>query len=425
MSNRTLIIDGRVIDPSQKLDQITSLLWEDGKILALGAAPRGDEQIISAAGKVVAPGLVDIHTQLREPGCEEDETIATGGAAALAGGYTTIACLPETDPPIDTPAAVEFVRQKAARARHCNVYVIACVSKDREGKELAEIGSLSEAGAVGFTDASRPIHNTDLLRRALEYCQMFDKPILNHPEVLELTRGGVMHEGSTSLVLGLGGMPAEAEDVMISRDIRLAESTGGRLHLMNISTVGSVELIRRAKERGVRITAEISPANFCFTDELLRSFDSRYKLNPPLRSRKHLAACLAGLQNGVIDVIASCHSPRASEKKMQEFDQAPFGMSSLETTLASVISHLVEPGLLTLSQALEKLTINPARVLGLKKGTLHIGADADVVIFDAAEAWQVDPARFESKSSSTPFSGQTLRGRVEQVFVGGESRWRR
>ncbi|MBC7854700.1 MAG: dihydroorotase [Pirellulaceae bacterium] len=419
---RLLITSGRVIDPSQNLDCVTNVLIEDGKIAAYDVLPRGDEKIIDATGKIVAPGLVDIHTELREPGCEEDETIETGTAAAIAGGYTSIACMPETEPPIDTPAAVEFVRQKAARAKNCNVFVIGCISKDREGKELAEIGSLVEAGAVAFSDGSRPVQNAELLRRALEYCLMFDKPILNHPEVLELARGGVMHEGRTSMVLGLAGLPAEAEDVMTSRDIRLAESTGGRLHLSNISTTGSVDLIRRVRQRGINLTCSIAAANFALLDESLRAFDAHCKLSPPLRSRGDLESCLAGLKDGTIDIIASGHTPRASEKKMQDIDLAPFGMVSLETTLSLVITHLIRPGHLPWPAALAKLTTNPARLLSLPKGTLAIGADADVVIIDPDTKWTVDPKQFKSKSSNTPLAGKELWGRVERVIVGGEVR---
>jgi dihydroorotase len=420
---RLLIQNGRVICPASSMDRVTSLLIEDGKIVAYDAQPRGDERVIDATGLIVAPGLVDMHVQLREPGCEEDETIESGTAAALAGGFTSIACIPNTEPPLDTQAGVEFVHQKAMRANHCNVFVLACVSKNREGKELAEIGSLVEGGAVGFTDAGRPIHNSELLRRALEYCLMFDKPILNHPENLELSQGGIMHEGRTSMVLGLAGMPAEAEDVMTSRDLRLAESTGGRLHLMNVSSSGSVELIRRAKARGVKITAEICTPNFSLTDDKLRTFDANYKLNPPLRSEEHVKACIDGLADGTIDVIASGHAPRASEKKMQELDAAPFGMINLETTLALVITRLVAPGLLDWPTALTKLTVNPARVLGLDKGTLRVGRDADVTIIDPNLRWIVDPTRFKSKSTNTPFAGVELQGKAVHVIVGGEVKY--
>jgi dihydroorotase len=425
MTTRLLIQNGRLIDPSQGLYRVTNLLIADGRIAAYDAAATGQERLVEAQGRIVAPGLIDMHVQLREPGWEEDETIETGTAAALAGGFTSIACIPETDPPIDTPAGVEFVRQKAARANHCHVFVIACISKNREGKELAEIGSLVEAGAVAFSDAQRSIQNAELLRRALEYCLMFERPILNHPEVEELSRCGNMHEGLVSLVLGLSGMPAEAEDVMIGRDIRLAESTGGRLHLMNVSSQSSVDLIRRAKSRGVPVTAEVTAPHFCFTDEALRSFDSNYKVNPPLRSQAHVDALIAGLADDTIDVICSGHAPRAREKKMRELDQAPYGMSMLETTLACVATYLIAPGHLDWPRAIAKMAWHPARILRLNKGTLQIGAEADVTIIDPNERWIVDPRRFASKSSNTPLAGQELMGRAQQVIVSGEIRFDR
>jgi dihydroorotase len=420
---RVLIANGRVLCPAQGLDRVTNLLLEDGRIAAIDAQPASGDVVIDAAGKIVAPGLIDLHTQLREPGCEEDETIESGTAAALVGGYTSIACLPETEPPIDTPASVEFVRQKAARARHCNVFVVGCVSKGREGKELAEIGSLVEAGAVAFSDAMRPLQNSDLLRRALEYTSMFDKPILSHPEASELSHGGVMHEGRLSMVLGLAGMPPAAEDVMTSRDVRLAEATGGKLHLLNLSCAGSIDLVRRTKLRKVPITAGVAAINFALTDERLREFDSACKLNPPLRSQDHVEACIAGLRDGTLDVISSGHAPRAPEKKMQELDLAPFGMSSLETTLALVIARLIEPQHLDWLTVIAKLTLNPARVLGLKKGTLRVGSDADVTIIDPSLPWTVDPQAFRSKCASTPLAGMELRGRVTHTIVGGEVRY--
>ncbi len=418
-----LIKNGRVIDPSQQLDRVTHVLVEGGRIASLDAAEAGYDQVIDAQGKLVVPGLIDMHAELREPGCEEDETIETGTAAALAGGFTSVACIPNTDPPIDSQANVEFVRQKAARARNCHVFVLACVSKSREGKELAEIGSLVESGAVGFTDADRPIHSTELMRRALEYCLMFDVPILNHPEVLDLSHDGIMHEGLTSMVLGLPGMPADAEDVMTARDLRLAEYTGGRLHLMNISSAGSVELIRRYKSRGISVTAEVCPAHFTLTDETLRTFDANCKVNPPLRSRNHVEACIAGLADDTIDVIASCHTPRASEKKLQELDRAPFGMINLETTLSLVATFLIEPGHLSWPSAIAKMTVNPAQALGLRKGTLQVGADADITIIDPQRSWTVDPSVLRSRSRNTPYEGWNLKGRAVRVLVGGETRY--
>jgi dihydroorotase len=417
---RILLQNGRVIDPSQRLDRVTNLLIDQGRIAAYDAQPSGQDEVLDVRGKIVAPGLIDLHVQLREPGYEEDETIETGTAAALAGGFTSIVCLPNTDPPIDAQAAVEFVRQKAARANNCRVYVAGCVSKDRQGKELAEIGSLVEAGAVAFTDAPSPIQNPDLLRRALQYCLMFGKPIFSHPEVPELSCDGVMHEGKISLVLGLAGLPCEAEDLATNRDVRLAEATGGQLHLLDISSAGSVDLIRRVKARGVKVTAGVCPHHLTLTDECLRSFSSNFKVNPPLRSQEHVESCIQGLADGTIDVISSGHAPRASEKTMLELDRAPFGVVGLETTLAVVITKLIVPGRLDWLTALEKMTINPAQILGIPRGTLQVGAEADITVIDPDVTWTVDPSQFRSKSANTPFAGCPMQGRAVHVFVGGE-----
>jgi dihydroorotase len=418
-----LIKNGRVIDPSQGLDRVTNLLLEDNRVAGLDVPLNGQDRVLDAAGKIVAPGLIDMHVHLREPGREEDETIATGTAAALAGGFTSIACIPNTEPPIDTQATVEFIQHQAALANHCNVFVVACVSKNREGKELAEIGQLVEAGAVAFSDDGAPVYDAELLRRAFEYCLMFDKPILNHAEVRELTQGGVMHEGLVSLVLGLAGMPSAAEDVMTSRDIALAQATGGRIHIMHVSSAGSVDLVRRAKKRGVRVSTEVCPHHFTLTDEWLRTFDSNYKMSPPLRSQSDVDACIAGLVDGTIEVICTDHAPHAQEKKMQELDQAPFGILGLETALGLVVTRLIEPGHLTWPQVIEKMTINPARVLGISKGTLAVGADADVTIIDPEHTWKVDPQRFRSKSRNTPFAGWKLLGRAETVIVAGRVKY--
>lgn len=420
-----LIANGRVVDPSQGLDRVTNVLIENGCIAALDVGAMEGVPTVNAAGMCVLPGLVDTNTQLREPGFEEDETIESGAKAALAGGYTSIACIPETDPPIDTEAGVQFIQQRAAKLKLANVFVLACVSKNREGTQLAEIGSLVSAGAVGFSDATRPIHNAELLRRALEYCRMFDKPILNHPEVLELSRGGVMHEGRTSLVLGLSGMPLEAEDVMTSRDIRLCESTNGRLHLLNVSSSHSIDLVRRAKSRNARISAGVAISNLCFADETLRSFNPNYKVNPPLRSHDHIEQCIAGLVDGTIDVICSGHAPRASEKKIKELDQSPFGVTSLELVLSMAHTWLVCPGKMDWLTLVSKLSTNPAKILTIDRGTLKVGAAADVTIFDPNEAWIVAPHEFASKSTNSPLLGEELKGRVVRTIVAGETRFSR
>lgn len=421
---RILIQGGRIVDPAQDIDRTADLLIESGRIAAIGPQSPGECETIDARGRIVAPGLIDMHVHLREPGREEDETIATGTAAALAGGFTSIACMPNTDPPTDSQASVEFIQHQAALAGNCRVFVVACVSKNREGEQLAEIGQLVQTGAVAFTDDGLPLGNAELLRRAFEYCRMFDKPILNHAEVRELTRGGVMHEGRVSLVLGLTGMPAAAEEVMISRDMTLAEATGGRIHILHISSGESVEIIRRAKRRGVRVTTEVSPQNLALTDEALRSFDPNFKVSPPLRSESDVEACVAGLIDGTIDCIATDHAPHALEKKMREIDEAPFGVVGLETALGVVVTKLIEPGRLSWMQALEKMTINPARVLGLPHGTLAVGADADVTIIDPTRRWTVEPTRFFSKSANTPFAGWELRGRAETVLVSGRVKYR-
>ncbi len=420
-----LITNGRVIDPSQNLDRVTNLLIEDGRIAAYDAKANGQETVINATNRIVSPGLIDMHVHLREPGFEDDETIATGTAAALAGGYTSVACMPNTDPPIDSQGTVEFVRGQAARADNCNVFVVACVSKNREGKELAEIGQLVESGAVAFSDDGAPIYNAELMRRAFEYCLMFDKPVMNHVEIRELSEGGVMHEGLTSLILGLSGIPPAAEDVMASRDIALAEATGGRYHLMHVSTGGSIDAVRRAKLRGVRVTTEVCPHHFTLTDESLRSFDSNYKMKPPLRAAGHRKGCIDGLIDGTIEVIVTDHAPHAKEKKMQELDRAPFGIVGLETALGLVVTKLIEPGHLDWPTTLAKMTCNPARILHIPKGTLQIGADADVTIIDPEVRWTVDPAEFKSKSANTPFAGWELTGRAEVVIVGGRIKFDR
>jgi dihydroorotase len=420
------ITKGRVIDPSQEIDRQTDVWIQDQAILCIG--PRPDlraERTLDAFGKIVCPGLIDMHVHLREPGREEDETIATGTAAALAGGVTSVACMPNTEPALDSQAAAEFVYLQADRAGNANVFPIGAITKGRQGEELAEIGGQVEGGAVGFTDDGSPVMSAEIMRRALEYCRMFDKPVLSHCEDLELTRGGIMHEGFESMRLGLRGMPAAAEEVMVFRDIALAELTSSRLHILHVSTAGSVDLIRRARRRGVQVTGEACPHHFTLTDESLRSFDSNFKMAPPLRTAQDVEALIEGLKDGTIDVIATDHAPHAPEKKMRELNQAPNGIVGLETLLPICIRSLIEPGHLTWPQLIAKLTIHPATVLGLDRGTLKAGARADVTLIDPAVEWSIDPSRFRSKSRNSPFGGWRVHGRAHAAIVDGEIRFER
>jgi dihydroorotase len=417
------ITNGRVIDPSQGIDQVTDLWIRGEHILGLGPQPQLTAmRTLDAAGKIVCPGLIDMHVHLREPGREEDETIATGTAAAVAGGVTSVACMPNTEPALDSQAAAEFVYLQAERAGNANVFPIGAITKGRQGAELAEIGGLVEGGAVAFTDDGSPVVSAEIMRRALEYCRMFDKAVLSHCEDLELTRGGVMNEGFESMRLGLRGMPAAAEEVMVHRDIALAELTGGRLHILHVSTAGSVDLIRRARQRGVRVTGEACPHHFTLTDQCLRTFDSNYKMSPPLRTAADVQAVIGGLKDGTLEVIATDHAPHAPEKKMRELDQAPNGIIGLESLLPVCVVALIEPGHLTWPQLIKKLTVNPARVLGIDRGTLRSGADADVTIIDPAAEWTIDANQFKSKSRNSPFSGWKVRGRAHTVIISGEVR---
>ncbi len=412
--------NGRLVDPGQKIDQVMNLRIAESRIVGYDECPSEEDQVLDLDGKIVAPGLIDLHVHLREPGQEGDETIETGTAAAIHGGFTSICCCPNTTPPLDSQATIEYVRQKAVRAAKANVFVLCCVSKGREGKELAELGRLFEAGAVACTDDGSPVEDAELMRRAMEYAMMFDKPVFNHAETTSLTKGGVMHEGSTSLQLGLRGMPAAAEDVMVSRDITLAEATGGRLHIMHVSTLGAVQAIRRAKQRGVRVTAEVTPHHLTLTDESLRSFESKYKMNPPLRSAEDVAACLEGLLDGTIDAIATDHAPHAPEKKIRELDQAPFGIIGLETALPLMITRFVKTGILDWPLLIERMATAPARILGMpNKGTLRIGADADVTVIDPEQQWTVTEDSLHSKSKNSPYLGWELVGRPSTVIVGG------
>ncbi|REJ80125.1 MAG: dihydroorotase [Planctomycetota bacterium] len=413
---------GRVIDPSRGVDETTDVWIEDGRIAE--DSGRDADETIDAQGLIVSPGLIDARVWLGEPGQEEDETIASGAAAALTGGFTSVGAMPDLQPPVDNRAAAEFIVLQAKRAGHCQVFPIGTVTKRREGEELAEIGQLIDGGAVAFTDGKQAIANAEIMRRALQYAGMWNRAVLHHPQVPELVTGGVMHEGRHSTVLGLRGMPVAAEEIMVRRDIALAELTGGRVHLMAISSKNSVDEIRQAQCRGVRVSADVTPHHLLLTDESLRGYDSRYKVDPPLRTSVHQTALIEGLKDGTIGVICSDHQPHAEEKTVREIDQAPFGISGIETLLPICVEALIAPGHLNWSELLQKLTVGPAELLGLKKGTLASGADADVTLIDPAAEWVIDSTQFVSRSSNTPFHGRRVRARSVAVIVRGEVKFR-
>ncbi len=431
--SRLLISGGRVIDPANHIDAIADVLIVDGRIAAVtvrhaGSGPAAslpETTELDATGRIVSPGFIDTHVSLREPGFEEDESTATGTAAALAGGFTTIAAMPDTSPVVDTRSGAEFIRLQADRARNCRVFPLGAVTKESKGEELAEIGQLVEGGAVGFTDGRHAVANAEVMRRAMEYTRMFSCPILHFAMVPELTDGGVMHEGFGSTRLGLRGIPAAAQDIMTGRDIALAELTGGRVHLMSVTTRDSVDLIRAAQARGLRVTGDVTPHHLLLTDEMMDSFDTMFKCLPPLRSQDHIDALIVGLKDGTLSAISADHQPVALEKKLVELDTAPFGISGLETLLPVCIRALIEPGHLTWSELIARLTTGPAAVLSLPLGTLSAGQPADVTLINPTEAWTVRGSEFRSKSRNTPFDGQQFTGRVTTTIVDGEVRFSR
>ena len=420
-----LIRGGRVIDPASGVDRVTDVLLQDGRIEAIDdrlSAPDGAD-VIDATGMVVCPGLIDLHVHLREPGGEHKETIATGSMAAVAGGYTTVCAMPNTDPPIDDPAAVGFVRAEGVRAGRARVHPVGAISVGMGGERLTEFGEMVDAGAVGVTDDGRPVSDAGLMRLALEYARTFDIPVAAHCEVLSLSRKGSMNEGIVSTRLGLTGIPNAAEDVMIARDIILAELTGGRLHVQHVSTRGGVELIRRAKDAGLLVTAEATPHHLTLTEDAVDQYRTDAKMNPPLRTNADRLAVREGLADGTLDCIATDHAPHHYDEKEQAFDDAPFGIVGLETALGVVLTHVVSEGVLSLPKAIERMTIGPAKAFKLEGGTLRRGAPADVTIFDPSAAWTVDPKRFKSRSRNTPYAGWPLNGRALVTIVGGAIVW--
>jgi dihydroorotase len=418
---KLLIKGGRVVDPANDFDRTADLLVEEGVIKAIdNGIESKDAEIIDAAGKLVVPGLIDMHVHLREPGLEAKETIATGTRAAARGGFTSVACMPNTKPVIDNEALVEFIRSRAKTDGVVNVFPIGAITKGSKSEELAEIGDMYRTGAVAVSDDGQPVAGAHLMRLAMEYAKMFDLPVLSHCEDKDLVADGVMHEGYYSTVYGLRGITRLAEEVMVARDIMLAELTGARLHLCHISTRGSVELVRMAKKRGIQVTAEVTPHHFTLTDEVVGTYDTSTKVNPPLRSADDVAAVKEGLQDGTIDVIATDHAPHTVEEKDVEYNYAPFGMVGLETAVGLAMTELVGPGLLTVRQLIEKMSLNPARVLKLDRGTLNTGATADITIIDQELTEAVKPQDFAGKGKNTPFAGRELKGVPVATIVGGK-----
>jgi dihydroorotase len=425
VSEKLLLQGGRVVDPSQGLDAERDLLIVDGKVAALAeelTAPE-DARVLDCGGLVVTPGLIDVHVHLREPGEEHKETIVTGARAAAAGGFTAVCAMPNTDPPIDDPAAVGFVAAEGRRAQAARVYPVGCISAGRAGERLAPVGEMVDAGAVAITDDGSPVMNSGLMRLALEYAQAFGIPVADHPEDLDLSASGQMNEGLMSTRLGLDGKPNAAEDIHIIRDILLAELTGGHIHLQHVSTRFGVEAIRQAKARGVHVTAEASPHHLVLTHEAVEGYRTDAKMNPPLRTSEDVEAVRAGLADGSLDILATDHAPHHYDEKEAAFSDAPNGIVGLETAVGIVLTRIVGEGVIDLATMVERMSCQPARAFGLEGGTLAEGTVGDVTVLDLERAWTVDPARFLSKSRNTPFDGWSLTGAPRYTVVGGAIVW--
>ncbi len=421
-----LIQGGYILDPSQGIDEIGSVLISKGKVAWLGKGettpPQSDYAILTAQGMIVCPGFIDLHCHLRQPGFEEKETIATGSRAAARGGFTTICCMPNTRPPLDNRFTISYVNSLALSQGTARVLPIGCISKERKGEELAPMPEMVSCGVIAFSDDGSPVMNTDLMRRALEHTRKLGLPLIDHCEDTVLSDGGLINEGVISSQLGLKGIPAAAEEIMVSRDLSLARLTGARLHIAHVSTTFSVDLIRRAKDKGAKVTAEVTPHHLTLTEEEVIGYNTNAKVNPPLRTKQDIQALIQGLKENVIDAIATDHAPHTEADKLAVFAQAPFGISGLETALGSLMS-LVHNGQLTLTTLISKLTYEPAKIIGSKYGklgSLEVKAPADVTIFDPDMDWVVDTKDFASKGKNTPLAGSTLKGKVMATISQGK-----
>ena len=425
---KLLIRNGRVIDPANGVDAVQDVLVQDGLIAQTGRhierAAREGAEVLDATGKVVCPGLIDIHVHLREPGYEYKETVQTGTRAAAAGGFTAVCCMANTEPVNDTRAVTDYILAKARAEGAVRVYPIGAVTRGLGGKELAELAELAEAGCVAFSDDGKPVMNAELYRRAMEYTLPFGCPVISHAEDTTLSHGACMNEGAVSTALGLKGAPAAAEDTMVARDIQLAELTGAHVHIAHLSSAGAVRLVRDAKSRGVRVTAEATPHHLVLTDEAVRGYDPNTKMNPPLRTRQDVDALVGALADGTIDCVATDHAPHASSEKEGEYDRAAFGVIGLETAVSVLLDRLVRPGVIDLPTLIARMSSAPARLLNLPGGTLAAGAPADITIVDPDRELTIDPSAFRSRSRNTPFGGFEAVGAPVATIVGGRIMWR-
>lgn len=419
-----VIKNGLVIDPSQSLEKRIDILIRDGRIASIEDNLNVDDaNVMDASGLIVAPGFIDLHVHLREPGQEYKETIESGARAAVAGGFTSICCMPNTKPVNDNSSVTSFIIEQSRKASLANVFPIGAITQGSKGEQLAEIGEMKRAGIVAISDDGKPVCDNGLMRRAMEYARQFDLAVVDHCEDCSIACGWAMHEGEYSALLGLKGLPGAAEDLQVSRDIQLAEITGARIHIAHISTAKSVEFVRQAKKRGLQVTCEVTPHHFTLTDEEVykRKYDTNTKMAPPLRSQNDLEAILEGLRDGTIDAIATDHAPHHYNEKMMEFDHAPNGIVGLETAVSLTLDRLVHKNIISLSRMVELLSCNPSNIFNLNRGTLKVGAVADVTIFDPVKKINIDSSKFHSKSRNTPFDGWELTGAVYGVIVGGRT----